>query len=127
MKIKILGWHRNDPQYHFTYSIVCNVFTTLLLGRCRSGAPFRDVFSISVALSLGAVLRLSNITPGRSEARVVGRNTRQKRDNKKALRTILSAVLSHLRNFYQEKFGNLKKNEKSEKRRFYGQGETRGV
>ncbi len=55
----------------------------LLLGRSRFGAPLRDVFSISVALSLGAVLRLSNITPGGSEARVVGRHTRRKRDNKK--------------------------------------------
>ncbi len=30
--------------------------------RSRSGAPFWDVFSILVALSLGVVLRLSNIT-----------------------------------------------------------------
>ncbi len=40
------------------------LFTTLLLGHSRSGASFRDVFSISVALSLSAVLQLSNITPG---------------------------------------------------------------
>ncbi len=40
---------------------------------------FWDTFSISVALSLGAILRLSNITPGGSEAREVGRNLRQKR------------------------------------------------
>ncbi len=53
-------------------------FTMLLLGRS-------DVFSISVALSLGVVLRLSNITPGGSGARVVGRNTIQKQDNKKKL------------------------------------------
>ncbi len=59
------------------------IFTTLLLGRSRSGVPFQDVFSISVALSLGAVLRLSNITPEGSDARVAGRNTRWKRDNKK--------------------------------------------
>ncbi len=57
----------------------------LLLGRSRSGAPFQDVFSISVALSLGAVPQLSNITPGGSEVRVVGRNTKWKRDNKKKL------------------------------------------
>ncbi len=54
------------------------VFTTFLLGRSRSGAPFWDSFSISVALSLGVVLRLSNITSGGSEVRVVGRNTRRK-------------------------------------------------
>ncbi len=75
------------------------IFTTLLLS--RSGAPFWDVFSISVALSLGAVLLLSNITPGGSVARVVGRDTRQKQENKKTLKTILLAVLSHLRNFCQ--------------------------
>ncbi len=39
-------------------------------------------FLISVALSPVAVLGLSNITLGGSEARVVGRNTRRKRDNK---------------------------------------------
>ncbi len=44
------------------------IFTTLLLGRSQSGAPFRDVFSILVALSLGAVLQLSSITPGGSKA-----------------------------------------------------------
>ncbi len=32
------------------------IFTTLLLGPSRSGAPFRDIFSILVALFLGAVL-----------------------------------------------------------------------
>ncbi len=35
------------------------------------------------SLSLSAVLWLSDITPGGSEARMVGRNTRWKRDNKK--------------------------------------------
>ncbi len=69
----------------------------LLLGRSRSGVSFRNVFSTLVALSLGAVLRLSNITPGESDARVVGRNRRWKRDDKKTLKTILSAVLSHLK------------------------------
>ncbi len=59
------------------------IITTLLLGRSHFGAPFWDVFSISVALSLGVVLRLSNIIAGGSEARVVGRNTRRKLDNKK--------------------------------------------
>ncbi len=54
------------------------VFTILLLGHSRPGAPFRGVFSISVELSLGVVLRLRNITLERSEARVVGKNTRQK-------------------------------------------------
>ncbi len=44
------------------------VFTKLLLGHSRSGAPFRDVFSILVALSFGAALQLSNITAGGSEA-----------------------------------------------------------
>ncbi len=48
--------------------ITTRIFTTLLLGRSRT--PFQDVFSISVALSLGVVLRLSNITPGGSEARM---------------------------------------------------------
>ncbi len=72
----------------------------LLLGRSHSGAPFRDVFSISVALSLGAVLQLSNITPGGSEARVVGRNTSRNEITNNTLRTILSAVLSYLRIFY---------------------------
>ncbi len=60
------------------------IFTTLLLGRSR--ASFWDVFfSILVALSLGAVLRLSNITPGEIEARVIGRNRRRNRYNKKNL------------------------------------------
>ncbi len=49
------------------------LITTLLLGRSHSGAPFRDVFSILVTLSLGVVLQLSKITPGGSEARVGGR------------------------------------------------------
>ncbi len=66
-------------------------FTTLLLGRSRSGAPFRDSFSISVALSLGAVLRLSYIIPGGSQARVIGRNTRGNEITKKPFKTILSA------------------------------------
>ncbi len=75
--------------------VTASIFTMLLLGRSRSRAPFWDVFSISVVLSLGVVLRLSNITQGGSEVRVVGRNTRQKRDNKKkTLKTILSAVTS---------------------------------
>ncbi len=59
------------------------VFTTLLSSCSRSSVLFCEVFSISIALSLSAVLRLSNITPGGSEAKVVGRNTKQKRDNKK--------------------------------------------
>ncbi len=77
-------------------------FTTLLLGRSRSGAPFRDIFSISVALSLGVVLELSNITPGGSEARVVGRKTRQNRDNKKKTnyKNHIIGSLSHPRIFY---------------------------
>ncbi len=57
--------------------------------------PFRDVFSISVALSLGAVLQLSSITPGGSETRVVGRNTRQKRDKKKKLKNhIIGSIIT---------------------------------
>ncbi len=59
------------------------LFTMLLLGRSRSGAPLEDVFSISEALFLDVVLQFSNITPRGSEGRVVGRNTRQKGDNKK--------------------------------------------
>ncbi len=55
---------------------------------------FSRYFLISVALSLGAVLQLSNITPGGSEARVKGRNTRWNRDNKEILKIILSAVFS---------------------------------
>ncbi len=31
--------------------VLCHIFTTLLLGRSRSGAHFQDVFSLSVALS----------------------------------------------------------------------------
>ncbi len=47
----LLRWTLWDrPIYGLT------VFTTLLLGCSRSGAPFRDVFPISVVLSLGAVL-----------------------------------------------------------------------
>ncbi len=52
------------------------LITTLLLGCSPSGAPFRDIFSISVVLSVDAVLQLSNITPGGSKVRVEGRNTR---------------------------------------------------
>ncbi len=37
------------------------IFTTLLLGRSRSGASFQDVFSISLALSLGVVLQLTTL------------------------------------------------------------------
>ncbi len=70
------------------------LFTTLLLGCSPSGTLFQDIFSISVALSLGVVLQLSNITPGGSEARVEGRSTRWNRDNIKTLKTILSAVFS---------------------------------
>ncbi len=71
------------------------IFTTLLLGCSRSGVPFWDVFSIQVVLSFGAVLRLSNITLGRSEARVVGRNTRWKRDNKKNFKNhIISSIIT---------------------------------
>ncbi len=61
------------------------IITSLLLGYFRSSAPFRDVFPISVALSLGVVLRLGNFTPGGKEVWVVGRNTRWKQDNKKNL------------------------------------------
>ncbi len=57
------------------------IFTMLLLGRSRSGTSFRDVFSISVALSLGVVLQLSNITPGGSEARAVGHKGRKEKSD----------------------------------------------
>ncbi len=61
----------------------------------RFCAPFQDVFLILVVLSLGVVLRLSDITPGESEARVVGRNTRQKRDNKKIFKNhIISSIIT---------------------------------
>ncbi len=75
----------------FSHYLVRVLFTTLLLGHFRSGAPFQDVVLISVSLSLGAALQRSNITPGGSEARVV----------EKTLKFILSAVLSHLKIFYQ--------------------------
>ncbi len=108
-----VNWWQVSKTYNFTKSVASLVrdvkelfpletlFSTLLLGHSRSSTPFQDVFSISVAPSLGALLQLSNITPGGSEARVVGRNTRQEQDNKKTIKTILSAVLSHLRIFYQ--------------------------
>ncbi len=69
---------------------------TLLLGRFRSSAPFQYVFSIQVArLSLGVVLRSSNITPGGSEARLVGRNKMRKRDNKKYFKNhIISSIIT---------------------------------
>ncbi len=67
----------------YAYPTKFSIFTMLLLGRSCSGAPFQDVFSISVALSLGVVLKLSNIPPGGSEARVVGKNTKRKRDNQR--------------------------------------------
>ncbi len=72
-----------------------NFLTMLLLGRSHSGAPFWDVFSISIVLSLGAVLQLSNITPGGSEVTVVGKNTRWKRDNKKNFKNhIISSIIT---------------------------------
>ncbi len=83
-------------------------FTTLLFGCSPPGAPFWDIFSISVALSLGVVLQLSNITPGGSEGRVEGRNTRWKRDNKKTLKTILSPVFSLDHKDFLSKLKNLK-------------------
>ncbi len=71
------------------------LFTVLLLSHSHSGASFRDVFLISVALSLGAVLQLSDITPGGSEARVVGRNTRRKQDNKKPFKNhVISSIIT---------------------------------
>ncbi len=76
------------------------LITTFLLGHSRSGAPFQDVFSISVALSLSAVLRLSNITPGGSEAKVVG--TQGGNEIFKIFKTILSVVLSHISIFFNE-------------------------
>ncbi len=79
---------REDAIEGFTFS------TTLLLGYSPSCVPFWDIFSILVALSLVAALQLSNITPGGSEVKVEGRNTRWNRDNKNTLKTILSAVFS---------------------------------
>ncbi len=82
------------------FTIRHTVFSTRLLGRSRSGATFRDSFSISVALSLGGILRLSNITPGESEVKVVGKNSRGNEITKKTFKTILSALLSHTKIFY---------------------------
>ncbi len=71
------------------------IFTTLLLGRSCSSVSFWDVFSILVALSLNAVLRLSNITSGGSEARVVEKNTGWKQDDKKKLKTyIIGSIIT---------------------------------
>ncbi len=94
---------RSETESHLTETdLILLIFTKLLLGRFRFGVPFRDAFSISVALSLGVVLRLNKITPGGDEARVVGINARQKLDNKnKTIKTILSAVLPHLKIFYR--------------------------
>ncbi len=85
---------RREFWTHIQWQVfVTSIITTFLLGHSRSGAPFREVFSISVALSLGAVLWLSIITLVGSETRVVGTQGR-KRDNEKKLKTILSTVLS---------------------------------
>ncbi len=66
------------------------LFTTLLLGCSRPGASFWDVFSISVALSLGAVLQIRNSTPGGSEARLVA-----KQDNKEHFKNhIISSIIT---------------------------------
>ncbi len=62
-------------------------FTTLLLGRSCSGVPSRYVLSISVALSFGTTIE-HNYSRRKYE-RVVGRNTRRKRDDKKTFKTIL--------------------------------------
>ncbi len=90
MKLKNLSWCKTLPSLktwsnafflplpHQKKVFSKYSFTTLLLGHYHSGAPFRDVLSISVVLSLGVVLQLSNITPGGSEAMVVGRNTSRK-------------------------------------------------
>ncbi len=59
-----------------------------------SGTPFRDVFSISVALSLSAVLQLSSIIPGGSEGRVVGRNTRGNEITKKFKNLIIGSIIT---------------------------------
>ncbi len=63
------------------------IFTMLLLGCCIFGMFFFDIGSVISR----AVLRLSNIIPGKNEARVVGRNTRRKEDNKKPLKTTFSS------------------------------------
>ncbi len=73
-------------------------------------ASIRDVFSISVALPLGAVLRLSNITPGGSEARVVGRNTRRKRDNKERFKNYIIRSIITSKDFLSVKIPKFKKN-----------------
>ncbi len=68
------------------YGLLTNdLFTTLLLGRSRSGAPFRDVFSISVVLSLSAVLQLSNISPGASMDKWKGRGRKENSDLQQTL------------------------------------------
>ncbi len=99
----LTNWGMKSTHISVAAKVVADsFFTRLLLGRYRSSSPFWNVFLISVALSLSVILRLSNITPAGSETRMVGRNIRWKRDNKKkTLKTILLAVLSYLRIFYQ--------------------------
>ncbi len=80
-------------------------FTTLLLDCSHFGVPFQDVFSISVVLSLGEVLRLSNITPGGSEAWVVGRNTRWKRGNKTNFEKYIIGSIITSKDFLSVKIG----------------------
>ncbi len=81
----------------------CCVITTLLLGRSRSGVFFWDVFSISVALSLDAVLRLSHITPGGNEAKVIRRNTMWKRDNKRNFKNHIIDIIITAKDFISVK------------------------
>ncbi len=69
------------------------IFTTLLLGCSRSGASF--------VLPFGVILRLSNITPGGSVARVVRRNTKRKRDNTKNFKSHIIGSIITSKDFYQ--------------------------
>ncbi len=107
--------------FTFNAAPIILFYTTLLLGHSCNGAPFCDVFSISVALSLGAILRLINITPGGNEARVVGRNTRRKRDNKKNFKNHIIGSIITSKDFLSVKICNYKINKKIFKTSFYGQ------
>ncbi len=76
---------------HFDGNFVYYASTRML----SLGTPFWDVFSILVALSLGAVLQLSNIIPGGSEVKVVSRNTIWNRDNKKNFKNhIIGSIIT---------------------------------
>ncbi len=84
------------------------VITMLLLGCSLYSVPFWDVFSILAVLSLSAVLWLSNITPGGSEGRVVGRNTKLRWDNKKNFKNHIIGSINTSKDFISVKIRKLK-------------------